>query len=144
GTSTRLLFTQHVMYDAIDAVGGGPEYGSVDAWCLAMYNSTACNEIREDAESETFGWTARMLSLQVRRVIVPSAYPLPLLMCLISLLFVLCVSAQGSVGILNVLQLMYAMAVCSFILTKPVIMDTMNDIINYLLLIPVVGCLLMG
>ena len=51
---------------------------------------------------------------------------------------------QGSVGILNVVQLFYAMAVCGFILTKTVIMATMNDVINYLLLIPVAGCLLMG
>lgn len=95
-------------------VNGGSDYTSVDEWCEAMFNSTACAEITKEAQDDAFSFTGRMLRL------------------------------QGSVGILNVIQLFYAMAVCSFILTKTVIMETMNDVINYLLLIPVAGCLLMG
>lgn len=95
-------------------VNGGLDYTSVDEWCEAMFNSTACAEITEEAQDDAFSFTGRMLRL------------------------------QGSVGILNVVQLFYAMAICSFILTKTVIMETMNDVINYLLLIPVAGCLLMG
>lgn len=48
--------------------------------------------------------------------------------------------AQGVVGVINIVLITSSLYLCYRILTSPVITQSMNDIINYLLLIPIGGC----
>jgi hypothetical protein len=37
-------------------INGGPDYATEDDWCEAMYNSTDCTDIRDDAQKATTFW----------------------------------------------------------------------------------------
>jgi hypothetical protein len=95
-------------------ISGGIAFDNVDEWCIAMYNSTDCSNIRREAETAALLW-GRQITL-----------------------------AQGIVGIINILEIASSLYLCYRILTLPVITQSMNDVINYLLLIPIGGCAGMG
>ena len=52
--------------------------------------------------------------------------------------------AQSIMGIFNILQIALSMYICTNILTSAVITQSMNDSINYLLMLPIVACIGLG
>ena len=95
-------------------LGGGMDFESVDDWCRYYYNSTDCQNIRDEAESNALLW-GEQITL-----------------------------SEGIVGIMNLVMIFASLYLCYRILTSPVITQSMNDIISYLLLIPIGGCAGMG
>ena len=95
-------------------LGGGRDFESVTDWCLANFNSTDCQSIRDTAESNALLW-GEQITL-----------------------------SEGIVGTLNLVMIFASLYLCYRILTSPVITQSMNDIISYLLLIPIGGCAGMG
>jgi hypothetical protein len=93
---------------------GGADYASVDAWCLDKYGSTDCADIKNDAIYSAVDWGEKLALSQA---------------------FVSC-------GMLVVI--VASIYICSRILTTPVITESMNDVINYLLLVPILLCIVMG
>ena len=82
---------------------------SVNQWCLSTYNSTAC--------SATYN------SAIIRSESVAQIFTI----------------AQGSLCVLIVLCLCWSIYLCVSLITSPVLTQSMNDIINYLLIIPICG-----
>jgi hypothetical protein len=80
-------------------------------WCISNFDATNCDEIRNSAENDALTWGKRMML------------------------------TQGSIGIFNCCQIFFSMWLCYKILTSDVITQSMNDIINYLLIIPITGCI---
>merc|ERR1711871_220886 len=95
-------------------LGGGRDFESVTDCCLANFNSTDCQSIRDTAESNALLW-GEQITL-----------------------------SEGIVGTLNLVMIFASLYLCYRILTSPVITQSMNDIISYLLLIPIGGCASMG
>jgi len=91
-------------------LGNYPEYNNVNEWCLGLYNATDCWDIRSVAEARALTWS--------RNIIL----------------------AEGIVAIINLAEIAASLFLCYRILTSPVITQSMNDIINYLQLIPIGGC----
>lgn len=92
----------------------GGAFASVDAWCLHTYNSTACSSIRAEGIQN---------ALELGRV------------------FTL---AQGVIGALNLCSVGASMYLCTQILTHAVITESMNDIMNFLLVLPIAGSIGIG
>ena len=85
--------------------------GSVLQWCMDNYNgATDCQSIRNDAVV-TAQHFAQSVTLSL-----------------------------GLVGIINLALILLSIYMCYTILTAPVITQSMNDVINYLLLLPMCGC----
>ena len=95
-------------------LAGGLDFENVDDWCMFHFNSTDCSSIRARAEAEALNW-GEQITL-----------------------------AEGIVGTVNVTMIAASLFLCYRILTLPVITQSMNDIISYLLLIPIGGCAGMG
>jgi hypothetical protein len=89
---------------------GGPLYDGVDEWCQDQWNSTDCWSIRAAAEEKALQWG--------RRIIL----------------------AEGIVSLINLCEIGASLFLCYRILTSPVIGQSMNDVINYLQIIPIAGC----
>lgn len=85
--------------------------GSVTEWCIINYNATDCSSIRAEAVSKAELF-AQSLALSI-----------------------------GVVGIINLIVILISIYMCYRIITAPVITQSMNDVINYLLLIPISGCI---
>ena len=51
---------------------------------------------------------------------------------------------QGIVGIFNVLEIAWSIYLCYHLLSAPVISQSMNEVINYLLMMPIGACLGLG
>lgn len=86
-------------------------YSSADAWCIRRYNATDCSEIRADAINLAVEWGTSLILANF---------------------------VMGLVGVL-------LMAACIYmsvqILTHPVITQSMLEIINYLLVVPIAACI---
>lgn len=93
---------------------GGGSFGSIAGWCEHTYNTTSCVDIRSDA--------------------IESAIELGRNFTL----------AQGIIGILNMVEIGISMYLCTHILTHSVITESMNDIMNFLLVLPIAGCIGIG
>ena len=91
-------------------LGNYPEFNNVDEWCIGLYNATDCNAIREDAMTQ---------ALKLGQTII---------------------LVQGVVSVVNMCEIVASLFLCWRILTSPVITQSMNDIINYLQLVPIGGC----
>lgn len=87
-----------------------PIVANVTDWCVANFNSTDCSTIRREAVVRTE-----------------------------SLLQTLTLSL-GLVEIVTIILIFVSIYMCFKILTPPVITQSMNDIINYLLLLPMAAC----
>ena len=87
----------------------GGSYGSQSSWCLHNYNSTACTSIRDDAIHFAL---ERGKSLTL---------------------------SQGLIGTVVMFEIGFSMYLCTRILTHSVITESMNDIINVLLILPIAG-----
>jgi hypothetical protein len=83
--------------------------GSVDKWCQVNYNATDCYAIRQSALNDAVNY-GQVLTL-----------------------------IQGSVCIVILLLIGLSIYICQTIITAPVITQSMNDVINYLLLLPIAG-----
>ena len=94
----------------ISPILGGPDYDTVDAWCLGEHGSLDCASIREEAVNEAIVWS-KLLTL-----------------------------VEATVCALNCVEIVFSMWLCFKILTLPVIHESMNDVINYLLAIPIAAC----
>eukprot|EP00602_Paraphysomonas_sp_CaronLab_P000778 CAMPEP_0185029802 /NCGR_PEP_ID=MMETSP1103-20130426/16350_1 /TAXON_ID=36769 /ORGANISM="Paraphysomonas bandaiensis, Strain Caron Lab Isolate" /LENGTH=325 /DNA_ID=CAMNT_0027564689 /DNA_START=366 /DNA_END=1343 /DNA_ORIENTATION=+ len=107
----RQFFCEGDTYDreCVAPIFGGPDYNSLDEWCMDKYGHTDCAIIRNRAESD---------ALELGRTLI---------------------LAQGIMGIVNVLQIALSMYICTTILTASVITQSMNDTINYLLMLPIGG-----
>lgn len=92
-------------------IDGGPAFPDIDGWCTALYNSTACQGIRDDAVSYAVEYGTNLASIQ----------------------------AFVSTGILGIIVL--TIGICFRILSATVITESMNDVINYILLVPIGGCI---
>jgi hypothetical protein len=86
------------------------DVGDIIQWCLVNYNATDCQPIRKSAVQRAEK-LAQSLTLSL-----------------------------GLVGIINLGLILLSIYVCYRIVTAPVITQSMNDIINYLLFIPMGGC----
>jgi hypothetical protein len=82
-----------------------------DSWCKVNYNATDCSHIRDDAIRRAVNF-GRLLTLIV-----------------------------ASVALVNIVIILITIYICYRILTREVITQSMNDIINYLLLLPMAGCI---
>lgn len=80
-------------------------------WCLQNFGATDCVRIRNDAIDRAVLWAERLIFVQT------------------------------CVGVFTVLLISIAIYISYKILTSPVITQSMNDIINYLLLLPIAGAL---
>ena len=89
---------------------GGQDFDTVDDWCMFNYNATDCYSIRQTAQTEALTWGKQLTLI------------------------------QASVCLLNIVQILGSVFLCVRILTAPVITQSMNDVINYLLLLPIGGC----
>lgn len=87
------------------------DVGSVTNWCEKNFDATDCQSIRNKAVS-----TALTLSQSLTL-------------------------AMGLIGIFDLAFMLISIYLCFKILTAPVITASMNDVINYLLLLPMCGCL---
>lgn len=79
-------------------------------WCLANYNATDCGEIRDAAITKAVDWGGKVIT------------------------------AQSTVGLVGVFIIGWSIYISYEILTSPVITQSMMDVINYLLLLPMAGC----
>eukprot|EP01039_Chlorochromonas_danica_P003295 gene3295-3615_t len=80
-------------------------------WCIQNYNATDCGEIRDEAINRAVDWGGKVIAVQ---------------------------SAVGLLGIFIIAGSIYT----SYqILTSPVITESMMDVINYLLIFPIAGCI---
>lgn len=79
-------------------------------WCLQNYGATDCAQIRDEAIDRAVLWGGKVIA------------------------------SQSTVGIVCLLIIGWSMYTSYQILTPPVITESMLDMINYLLLLPVAGC----
>jgi len=87
---------------------GGIEFNNVTHWCMANFDGqTDCQAIRDAAETD---------ALDISRTLI---------------------LIQGSVGITNCVQIGLSMYLCYHILSAQVITKSMNDTMNYLLMLPI-------
>ena len=89
---------------------GGRTYNSTLAWCTALYNETSCEQVRNDAEASAIEWGGLLMFVEA-------------IVCL------------GNIGLI-----LFSLYLCYKILTYPVITQSMNDIMNFLLVLPLVAC----
>lgn len=87
---------------------------TIDSWCMSNFNSTECSSIRETAILSATTY-GRYLAL-----------------------------GQASAATLILLVIMITIFICYRMLTVVVITESMNDIINYLLLLPIGACISMA
>lgn len=80
------------------------------AWCLATYNVTNCEDVRDKAINRAVHWGATIILV------------------------------QSFVALGELLIIIWSIYICVQLLTPPVITQTMLDVINYLLVFPVAGC----
>ncbi len=92
-------------------IGGGYNYSTVTDWCIGEYNSTVCEGIQSTSINDAVTFGQSLAIIQ----------------------------AIISCGILFIILL--SMYVCFRVLTKEVITESMNDVINYLLFVPLAGCI---
>mmetsp|Transcript_3646 Transcript_3646/g.6905 ORF Transcript_3646/g.6905 Transcript_3646/m.6905 type:complete len:436 (-) Transcript_3646:33-1340(-) len=95
-------------------INGGLQYDTTDDWCLASYGATDCSEVREKAESRFLKLMGTFMNI------------------------------NGTVGIINMFLLLMSLKLVERTLTLPVIMSSMLDAINWLLLVPVAFCIMTG
>lgn len=95
-------------------IGGDAKHPSTILWCQAYHNATDCQSIRENAIASGISM-GKFLSL-----------------------------TQAAVCIANVLLIIWCVIIVRGILTSPVITQSMNDVINYLLVIPIAGCIVIA
>lgn len=86
----------------------------INALCQQAYNSTSCQQIRDHALSAAVSYSGELIL------------------------------AQSLAGVTTIISLIYALFTAYSILTKRVFTQSMNDNINYLLLIPIALCAAMG
>lgn len=82
---------------------------SVRNWCILHYNSTDCSDVTQAAIDKATTYGQRLTL------------------------------AQGSICILVVILLAYCIYISTVIITSTVLTQSMNDIINYLMLLPICG-----
>ena len=85
--------------------------GSVTEWCMTNYNAMDCQSIRDNA------------------IVAAEHFAQSVTLSL------------GLIGIINLALILLSIYMCFTILTAPVITQSMNDVINYLLLLPMGGCI---
>jgi len=86
----------------------------INQLCLSMYNSTDCQRIRDSALAASVEYSGQLIL------------------------------AQSLAGVVIILILSYALYTAFHILTTRVFTQSMNDNINYLLLIPIASCAAIG
>eukprot|EP01041_Mallomonas_annulata_P008571 gene8571-17681_t len=84
------------------------------AYCLEAYNATDCSQIRTNAQQHFIRW-GRGLTFTI-----------------------------AAIGLLNIVEIFGSMYLCYHILTVSVLSQSMNEFINYLLILPVSGCFGLG
>jgi hypothetical protein len=89
-------------------------YSNINSWCLGNFNSTDCSEIYNDAFNHAIGFAQRVIL------------------------------AQNITSIVNLFIIFLTIFICARMLTAPVITESMNDIINYLLVLPITGAFVMS
>jgi hypothetical protein len=87
------------------------DVGDITVWCKKNFDAIDCQSIRDKAVSKALT-LAQSLTL-----------------------------AMGLIGVFDLAFILISIYLCFKILTAPVITASMNDVINYLLLLPMCGCL---
>ena len=82
---------------------------AIGAWCNITYNSTACTEIYTNAFSTALSFAETVIQ------------------------------TQNIITIFILINIMLTILICYRMITAPVITESMNDIINYLLVLPIGG-----
>ena len=85
-------------------------FNSTTTWCLYLYNATDCTQIRDDAINLAVSWGTVLIL------------------------------ANTIIGISSLILMVFAIYISVEILTAPVITQSMLEISNYLLLIPICTC----
>jgi hypothetical protein len=88
----------------------GTQFNSTQSWCIEFYNATDCEIIRNNAIDDAVDWGS---SLIVTNTVV---------------------------GLSGLILMVLSITISVKILTHPVITQSMLDMINYLLIIPVAAC----
>lgn len=86
---------------------------SVTSWCIKNFNATDCEEIRDSAINRAVEFGGTIIT------------------------------AQSTVGLVDLIILVWSIYISHQILTAPVITQSMMDVINYLLVLPIAGCLIL-
>jgi hypothetical protein len=90
---------------------GNISVGTTLAWCLALYNATDCEEIRAAAFSKAVDWGSSLIL------------------------------TNTIIGAFGLCMMVISIYISVEILTHPVITQSMLDMINYLLVIPIASCI---
>lgn len=98
----------------VSPVQGGKFYNATIYWCLDTYHATNCEKVRNDAIKSALKWGT------------------------------LSMLAEGIVCLSNIGLILISLYYCVKILTPAVITQSMNDIMNFLLIIPIVACALVA
>jgi hypothetical protein len=94
----------------VPTIIGNNTYNSTQTWCLDLYNATDCSQIRANAINLAVQWGTSLIL------------------------------ANSVIGLFGIGLMASAIYISVQILTHPVITQSMLEIINYLLIIPIAAC----
>jgi hypothetical protein len=80
------------------------------AWCLQQYNTTTCSQIRNEAINRAADWGFTIITV------------------------------QSFIGLVALLVIAWSIYICVQLLSASVITQSMLDVINYFLILPIAGC----
>ncbi|CAM9197745.1 unnamed protein product [Ectocarpus sp. 12 AP-2014] len=92
----------------------GFPHGSPDLWCQAKYNSDECTAIKAEAVDKAMDFLSLFMNV------------------------------AGGLSVSSVVEMLAALVLTVRVVTIPIIMRSMQSMINYLLVFPVVGAIVMG
>lgn len=111
--SVRRIFCPPKTYDTtcfaapVVNTSSSAQYAS---WCLATYNQTDCESVRESSINRAVSWGGTIIL------------------------------SQSFIGVAELLIIAWSIYICNNLLTASVITQSMLDVINYLLILPIAGC----
>lgn len=87
------------------------EVSNVTLYCINTYNATDCKQIRDDALDSAVDYGGRLII------------------------------GQSAIGFAELVFIVVSIIMSHKILTSPIITQSMNDVINWFLILPICGCL---
>lgn len=87
---------------------------TIASWCMHNYNASDCEQIRNESLNEAIDWGTRVIA------------------------------GQSGIGLALILLISFSIYYSYILLTSTVITQSMLDVINYFLLLPIAGCVLLA
>jgi hypothetical protein len=94
-----------------DELAAEGSFNSTNSWCISLYNATDCTLIRDQAVDRAVNWGTILIL------------------------------TNTIIGISSLILMVFAIYICVEILTAPVITQSMLEISNYVLTIPIAACI---